>query len=97
MSDFNTKITEAIRLAILQALAEDQGYSHNQNILQMILGSIGHQVSSDRVRTELRWLEEQGLVTIEDVSGVLVAKITQRGLDAAQGSARIDGVARPRP
>tara|TARA_R110002050_G_scaffold269917_1_gene412436 strand:- start:53345 stop:53638 length:294 start_codon:yes stop_codon:yes gene_type:complete len=97
VTDFNALVTEAARLAILQVLEQDADYSHNQNILQMILESLGHGLSSDRIRTELRWLEEQGLISIESVSSLLVAKLNQRGLDVAKGRSRVDGVARPRP
>lgn len=50
------------------------------------------------MRNHLNWLEEQGLVQIERLSdGFMVAKITQRGLDVANGEAVVDGVKRPRP
>lgn len=90
-------VTADIRLAVLQVLEEDPGYSHNERILKAALGRIGHQVSGDRLRTELRWHEEQGLVAIEDVGGLYVVKLTHRGEDVALGRARVDGVARPRP
>lgn len=86
-----------IRLVILKALAEDRGYSMNESVLQEVLGMFGHTVSRDRVKTELRWLEEQGLVEISEVVGVLVAKVTGRGIDVATGAAHVDGVKRPRP
>ncbi|MGE4545828.1 MAG: hypothetical protein AB7D06_17185 [Pedobacter sp.] len=86
-----------IRLIILRTLAEDQGYSMNESVLQEVLGMFGHAVSRDRVKTELRWLEEQGLVTVENVVGIMVAKLTPRGADVASGAAKVDGVKRPRP
>jgi len=86
-----------IRLVILKALAEDQGYSMNESVLQEILGMFGHTCSRDRVKTELRWLEEQGLITLNEVVGTLVAKVTGRGVDVSTGAARVDGVKRPRP
>lgn len=97
MSDFNQLLTENARLAILQILEQDADYSHNQDILQMILQSLGHGLSVDRIRTELRWLEEQGLITVDSVSGLLVAKLNQRGLDISKGRGKVDGIARPRP
>lgn len=97
MSNFKTLVTEAARLTILQVLEQDVDYSHNQNILQTILESLGHSLSSDRIRTELRWLEEQGLISVESVSGLLIAKLNQRGLDVAKGRSRVDGIARPQP
>jgi len=85
------------RLVILRALAEDRGYSMNESVLQQVLDMFGHKESRDRVKAELRWLEEMGLITIENVSGVLVATLTSRGADVASGAAQVDGVKRPRP
>ena len=45
----------------------------------------------------MRWLEEQGLITIEKVGETLVAKLTGRGDDVATGQAVVDGVKKPRP
>lgn len=91
-------VTQNIRLVILRSLAEDPGYSHNDSVLQALLGEFGLTCSRDRVRTELRWLEEQGLITINEVAAsVLVARLTPRGADVASGAARVDGVKRPSP
>lgn len=87
-----------VRLVILRTLAEDPGYSLNESILQDVLGMFGHHLTRDRVRTELRWLQEQGLVTVETVAGsILVARLTGRGADVASGAAHVDGVKKPRP
>lgn len=85
------------RLAILQALEQDPGYSHNEHVLREIVRCVGHELSYDSLRAHLAWLEEQGLVTQEEVAGIIVARITSRGQDAALGRARVPGVARPRP
>ena len=94
---YNQLIAKAVRLALLQILEQDPSYSHNEHILQSLLEHLGHSLSSDRVRTELRWLEEQGLLSIEDLQGILIARLNQRGVDVALGRGRIDGIARPRP
>ena len=90
-------IDEHVRLAILQVLEQDPDYAHNELLLQSALRALGHAVSGDRMRTELAWLEEQHLLVISDVSDMRVARLTQRGADAARGLARAPGVARPRP
>lgn len=94
---FADLVAADIRLVILRALSEDPGYSMNESVLQSVLEVFGHTISRDRVRTELRWLEEQGLVTNASVSTVLVARLTPRGVDVASGAARVDGVKRPGP
>jgi ribosomal protein L12E/L44/L45/RPP1/RPP2 len=90
-------ITEDIRLVILRALEEDAGYDLNESVLQSVLQALGHSVSRDRVRVELAWLSEQGMVQVKDVVGVQVATLTARGADVATGQATVPGVKRPRP
>ncbi|PWG62845.1 VpaChn25_0724 family phage protein [Spiribacter halobius] len=85
------------RLVILQALEEDAGYSHNEHVLRSVLRAFGHAVSRDALRSQLAWLAEQGLIELEESSGVQVASLTPRGEDVATGAARVPGVARPRP
>lgn len=85
------------RLVILRSLAEDQDYTVNSSILQQALEVWGHKVSRDRLHSDIAWLNEQGLLTYEEVSSVYVAKITQRGLDVSQGTAAVPGVKRPGP
>ena len=46
------------------------------------------------IRTEFAWLSEQGLVTIEEIATVQIAKMTQRGIETALGIVVTPGVAR---
>lgn len=82
-----------IRGALLGLLRD--GTRANDSVLDDALDQIkGVQASRDQVRTQLRWLEQQGLVTVEDVGGYLVARITQQGRDFEDGSVHIDGIKR---
>lgn len=83
-----------IRLVILRTL-DELGSTGNSSVLHSVLVRFGHNVSRDNVKTELRWLEEQRLVTVDEAGSVLVAKITERGVDVVFGRARVDGVKRP--
>lgn len=85
------------RLCLLLALVQSTAYKSNHVLLQSFLESIGHAVSLDQVRTDLAWLEEQGLLTSETVAGVVIPTITQRGQDVARGFAHAPGVKRPAP
>ena len=85
-----------VRLVCLRILSESPGYRANSSVLANLLDRIGHSVTRDQVKTEVRWLEEQGLVKVEEASSVLVATLTERGQDVAEGRAVVDGVARPR-
>ncbi|MEX7005730.1 ArsR family transcriptional regulator [Pseudomonas aeruginosa] len=96
-SNYSGFISQDRRLVILRILAEMPTYQANSSVLHTVLSQWGHDPSRDQVKGELRWLEEQQLVKIEDVSNgaVLVAKLTERGADVAAGRARVDGVKRP--
>ena len=94
---FSALVTEDMRLAIIQVLEQDAGYSHNENVIQSVLQRLGHSISNDRLHTELAWLGEQGLVTVNNETGVTVARLTTRGQDAALGRVTVPGVARPKP
>jgi len=90
-------ISEDQRLVILQVLQQDASYSHNQHVIKRMLQATGHSISDDNVSTHLHWLQEQGLVSLDELAGTTVAKLTARGEDAATGAAQVPGVARPRP
>lgn len=85
------------RRIVLDSLRQDADYSINESVLRSILREFGFTVSCDRLRTDLAWLVEQGLVTTSETSGVMVAKITNRGVDVAAGCIVLPGVARPEP
>ena len=98
MTDFGEIITKSLRLAMLRVLAEpDLGYRANSSVLHTASGSLGFHVSRDKVETELDWLREQGLIEIEELGRVRIAKIKQRGIDVAKGHATVSGVDRPSP
>lgn len=93
---FSDYLRKDVRLVSLRILAEMPGYRANSSVLSNLLDQFGHSVTRDQVKTELRWLQEQGLVSIEDAGSVLVATLQERGQDVASGRAVVDGVARPR-
>lgn len=85
---------EHFRLSILRAL-EALNYTSNDSIIKDACEVYGNVMTTDNVRTNLRWLEEQSLVTIENKANYLIATLTSRGQDVAQGKAFVDGVKRP--
>lgn len=97
MMSYTKIVLENMRLVVLQALEEDPDYSHNESVIQGVLSTFGHSPSQDKLRTELHWLQEQDLVTLDDIGGVLVIRLTKRGEDVALGRARVPGVARRAP
>lgn len=93
---FNDLMTSDMRLQMLRYLNEG-GYSQNESILNDLVKRGGHNVGRDKVRTELAWLQEQGLVGLDDSAGFYVATITQRGVDVATGATVVPGIKRPGP
>lgn len=99
MSDSDVKAAvqkhsaEHLRLLVLRML-DQAGMESNERVLRSAAEEFGHRPSADAFRVVLGWLEEVGLVSCRQVEGVFVCRLTQRGLDAAIGSARIPGLAR---
>jgi hypothetical protein len=95
------KLAEAwrqhLRIGILRVLASAPAYSANESLLTDALHELGFGATRDQVRTELAWLAEQSLVTLEDLGGLKIATITQRGIDVTEGRAAVPGVKKPSP
>ena len=54
-------------------------------------------ISKDQLHTDLAWLEEQGLVICQQPRAGWIVTSTSRGVDVAEGRARVPGIARPQP
>lgn len=92
-------IIPSLRLNMLRILAEAPAYTANESLLHRISCDVyGFDGSRDRIRTQLAWLEEQGLVTLaRECPTCVVATLTERGLEASQGRTVVPGVDRPKP
>jgi hypothetical protein len=88
--------TEDRRLVLLRGLASAVQYRANAYLLRAYCDGVGHVVSAERLETDLAWLAEQSLLSLE-TKPVLVATLTARGLDVATGRAVQPGVKRPMP
>lgn len=93
---FRDYLRKDVRLVLLRVLDEMPSYRANSSVLANVLHQFGHAATRDQVKTELRWLAEQGLLTLDEAGGVLVATLAERGQDVAEGRAVVDGIARPR-
>ena len=92
---FSDFLRADVRLVLLRTLAEMPAYRSNSSVLASMLERYGHAVTRAQVRTELSWLAEQGLVRLEDVGGVAVVTLAERGEDVATGRAVVPGIKRP--
>jgi Fe2+ or Zn2+ uptake regulation protein len=87
---------EQLRRAVLELLAAQADRRANDEVLFIgLVRSDFPSLTRDRVRTELAWLAEQGLIAIETLDRFQLAELTERGHEAATGSATIPGVWRP--
>jgi len=96
VSSYEKTVREHLRVTLLRLLTEQPDYRLNESLLADLSEHYGFNPSRDRIRTELSWLEEQGLLTVE-ADGIWVAALTQRGCDAAGGRITVPGVKRPTP
>lgn len=94
--DFATHLRQDQRLVLLRILSELPSYRSNSSVLVGLMEKMGHTMTRDQVKTELRWLAEQGLLSLDEAGAVLVATLDERGQDVAEGRARVDGIQRPR-
>lgn len=92
---FHDRLQEDRRLVLLRLLSDLPGYRSNSSVLCMLMNDFGHVVSRDYIKSQLAWLAEQHLVTVNDLQGLMLATLTERGHDVARGLSDVPGVARP--
>lgn len=93
--DFSRHMEEDARLVILKELASQTNYSLNDTILHSVVEAFGHNRSRDWVRTQIRKLQDVGAVNIAEAGTVLIATVTQAGIDHVLRRTILEGVARP--
>lgn len=94
----NDIIAPLVRRAILDLL-NDTGGEINDDVLSMLLASLGHRVARRDVAEQLHWLADSTarggqLVHVEEIGSFLVARILQDGRDVSDGKLRLDGIHR---
>ena len=97
MTAYLDTVMEHLRLTILRLLAKQPGYSANESILTDASQHVGVSATRDQVKAQIAWLQEQALVTTEDLDGFIVATVTARGVEVSEGKASHPGVKRPSP
>lgn len=96
--DYGDHFAAHLRLTILRVLSEAPAYKLNDSLLTSACDAVGVPATRDKVRVQLAWLDEMGLVTLDDrIKGLTIATATERGLDVAAGRATAPGVQRPTP
>ncbi len=88
---------EHARLIILRELGEQSDNRLNSALLRDDLQRWAINKPREWVHDELRWLAEMGAVTLLETGSVLIATLTQKGLDHVERRVVITGVKRPSP
>ena len=83
------------RAAILKVLNVMNGYKSNNSMIRDGCEAFNNRMSNDEVKTQLSWLAEQGLISINHVGDYINAELTERGQDVAEGRATVPGIKRP--
>lgn len=94
---YEEELREHARIAILRMLEDAPKYTSNVSLMTGLLHRVGIPYTRDQVEGEVRWLRDQGMLTVEDHAGFIVATATVRGVEVAQGVATYPGIRRPRP
>lgn len=94
-NNYSKHMSEDRRLCILRLLNDTTGTA-NESVLHTGLEALGH-VGHPRkqIRKDLRFLVNHGLLTDEWVGPVIVAIITRRGVEVAQGNIVVEGIKKP--
>lgn len=84
-------------LALLRLLLRAAKYTSNELLMSDWLTAIGLAYCSSQLKRPLRELEEAGLLVTREVKGTLVAKLSNRGAEVADGKEVVECVLRPPP
>lgn len=100
MTKYAAHYNGQLRLALLRLLAEVPNYQLNSSALNDCMRPLGFNVGRTYLNGQLHWLDESGLVNMENNEfkpDIKIITLTTQGLDVAQGLATFEGVARPSP
>lgn len=95
MSKYDDIIRAHLRITILRILLESPSYTSNDSMITDLTKIYAITPSRDKTRTELAWLKEQGLVETDGEGKLIIATLTMRGEEAANGCITVPGVKRP--
>ncbi|PWR23367.1 hypothetical protein [Zavarzinia compransoris] len=89
--------TAHLRVTLLRVLEGLPERAANESILADAVAAYAIMATRDQIRGQIVWLAEQGLLRTEEIGGLTLATLTQRGVDVASGRASHPGVKRPSP
>ena len=90
--NYADRLREDLRQGILAALSGSPGRRALREELSALLAANGLRPARAEVDEEIEWLERSGLVRAVPGDGTLLALLTERGADVAEGRAAVPGV-----
>lgn len=101
MSNRKNETTQILQqhrsLAILRFLSRSPEYRSNEDVLMDWLRHLALTCTRTELRTLASLLEEVGHLHSETVEELQILKLTEKGLETAEGKAISEGVKRPEP
>lgn len=95
MSAYNEEMAKFRRLTILQLLSDAPESSLHEQIIKIELQKQSQGVSTDTLRADLEYLNEQGLAYLQKNGGIYLSTLTAKGDDVRQNLSNHPGVAKP--
>lgn len=93
--DYRKHVAEDCRRIILEALAREPSGTLNETMLSRELEAHGHRKPIDYVREQIEWLGKAKAVQVNEVAGLLIPQLLNKGLEHVERRALIAGVAKP--
>ncbi len=89
-------VTKSRRLSLLRFLKECGGQANDSIIQNVLENTYGFSKSPrETYRQDIRFCEDNGLVVISWAGEVMVAQITKRGVEVAEGRTAVEGIQPP--
>lgn len=89
-------VEKSRRLSILRFLKECGGQANDSIIQNVLENTYGFSKASRQTyRNDIRFCEDNGLIVISWAGEVMVAQITKRGVEVAEGRTTVEGIQPP--
>lgn len=97
MVDYKERVAQDAQLTILKELATENSFSLNESILRDVLDTFGINRDREWIRAQLKQLASLDAITVRMAGSVMIAVLTQSGLDHVNRRTAIDGIKKPSP
>lgn len=89
-------VTRSRRLSLLRFLKECGGQANDSIIQNVLENTYGFSKNPrETYRQDIRFCEDHGLVIVSWAGEIMVAAITKRGVEVAEGRSKVEGIQPP--